>query len=255
MMNAQVLTAFFAGCGIALLLETWHLLRTHVQSWRLGLFAGLALFSFVGAGWSGLRSQPPLTTSTAPSTRSITAVTKSDSHTPLPAPRINHLFAQNTVDEAMRTAVPQQMTGSQPVRLQIPALAIDKAIQPVPVRDGRWDVSDLGSQVGLLATTGQSPSDGLAMVFAGHMTFANANLLESGAFAELQYATYGTKIIVQTEDNTMIYEVSEIHRIPPDAVDALYLEDNNSILLITCTDWTEAEGVYANRLLVRAQRQ
>lgn len=139
-----------------------------------------------------------------------------------------------------------------PTRLRIPALKINRPIVPVVVQDGVWDVADLGGDVGLLATTGQHPGDDLAMVLAGHMTFADGRLLFTGAFAELQFATYGMEIMVEMGGETAVYQVSEIRRIAPDDVNALYLADGDSILLITCTDWDDNTGLYASRLLIRA---
>ncbi|MBX3060241.1 MAG: class F sortase [Anaerolineae bacterium] len=141
-----------------------------------------------------------------------------------------------------------------PTRLSIPRLDINRPVVAVPLVDGVWDVADLGGDVGLLATTGQHPGDDLAMVLAGHMTFADGRLLFTGAFAELQYATYGTEIVVEMGAETAVYQVSEIRRLAPDDVDDLYLADGDSILLITCTDWNDSTGLYANRLLVRATR-
>lgn len=248
MISWPLLAAFLAGCGIALALEAWLLRRAQAGRTRAAIFGGLAMVSFVCAvlAWQLTKQPPP---GQAPlSLASITAVTSTEPIIPpLPAPQVHSLSRQSN------TVVTPQPSSPQPIRLQIPALLVDEAIQPVPLRDGRWDVSELGGQVGLLATTGQSPSDALAMVFAGHMTFPNANLLQTGAFADLQYATYGTEIVVHTAAESLIYEVAEISRLAPEAVDRLYLADSDSILLITCTDWAEPEGIYANRLLIRAQ--
>jgi LPXTG-site transpeptidase (sortase) family protein len=81
-----------------------------------------------------------------------------------------------------------------------------------------------------------------------------ASALDQGAFAELQYATYGTEIIYQTADEAVVYTVNKISRVPPDAIEELFLSDGNSILLITCTDWQSASRTYENRLIVRATR-
>jgi LPXTG-site transpeptidase (sortase) family protein len=144
---------------------------------------------------------------------------------------------------------------TKPTRLHIPAFKINRPVVTVPLVDGAWDVAHLGGDVGLLATAGQYPGDDLAMVFAGHMTFADGRLLYTGAFAELQYATYGTEIVVQMEGGeTAVYQVSEIRRIAPNDVDALYLADGDSILLLTCTDWNDSTNLYTNRLLIRATR-
>ncbi len=142
-----------------------------------------------------------------------------------------------------------------PTRLHIPAFKINRPVVAVPLVDGAWDVAHLGGDVGLLASAGQYPGDGLAMVFAGHMTFADGRLLYTGAFAELPYATYGTEIVVEMGGETAVYQVTETRRITPQDVDALYLADGNSILLITCTDWDDNTGLYASRLLIRATRR
>jgi LPXTG-site transpeptidase (sortase) family protein len=252
MTGLHFLAALLTGGAVALVLEA-SLLRTRSRHWRQsGLWLTLAIVCIVAAwlAWQTASLPAALPPLISPLPADF-AETKEEVAQPLPAPVIRILQANTAA--AVDTAVSSQPSNPQPIRLQIPALQVDEAIQPVPLRDGRWDVSELGGQVGLLATTGQSPNDTLAMVFAGHMTFPTANLLHTGAFADLQYATYGTQIVVQTAEKTLVYEVAEISRLAPEAVDRLYLADHSSILLITCTDWAEPEGVYANRLLIRAQ--
>jgi LPXTG-site transpeptidase (sortase) family protein len=138
--------------------------------------------------------------------------------------------------------------------LTIPKLKINAEIITVPIHEQSWDVTQLGHNVGWLAQTGTHPGDDLAMVFAAHMTFPTDATLEQGAFAELQYATYGTEIIYQSEESDYVYTVSQISRVPPEAIEALFLADGNSILLVTCTDWHPASRTYENRLIVRATR-
>jgi LPXTG-site transpeptidase (sortase) family protein len=139
-------------------------------------------------------------------------------------------------------------------RLTIPQLNINAPIVTIPIHQQTWDVTQLGHNIGWLTQTGTHPGDDLAMVFAGHMTFSIDTTLDQGAFAELQYATYGTEIIYQTADEAVVYTVNKISRVPPDAIEELFLSDGNSILLITCTDWQSASRTYENRLIVRATR-
>ena len=117
-------------------------------------------------------------------------------------------------------------------------------------------VSVTGAVGGGAAWVGLSafPGDQLAPVFAGHMTFPTSATLETGAFANLQYATYGTEIIYEVNGSATAYTVTEISRVEPSEVERLFLEDGDSILLVTCTDWDKNGRVYANRLLVRAVR-
>ncbi|MCP5101207.1 MAG: sortase [Chloroflexi bacterium] len=136
--------------------------------------------------------------------------------------------------------------------LHIPSLSVSQPIIELPLQNGRWDVSTLGEQVGRLATTGTHPGDKLAPVFAGHMTFPTSATLETGAFANLQYATYGTELIYTANGQQFTYKITEISRVAPSEVERLYLEDENSILLVTCTDWDENGRLYKNRLLIRA---
>ncbi len=245
------LAAFLTGLGIMLALEAWFRSRQRLRGRRSELFAALALICLAAATVTGRAAQQPVISRPIIAALPATAVTTTAPAAVLPQPEVLILPGNGDTDSG--PAIPPQPSPPQPIRLQIPTLRVDEVVRQVPVQDGRWDVSELGGQVGLLATTGQSPHDELAMVFAGHMTFPNANLLETGAFADLQYASYGTEIILQTDAGALIYEIEEISRIPPQAVDRLYVADNTSILLITCTDWAEQDGIYANRLLVRAR--
>lgn len=138
--------------------------------------------------------------------------------------------------------------------LRIPSLDLDSPIEIIPIRAGQWDVSQLGGRVGWLTTTGTHPGDDTAMVFVGHMTYPTLSTLERGAFAYLQTVTFGTRVIYDAGDTEYTYVVREIGRVPPGDVDRLYLPDGDSLLLVTCTDWDNADGIYSNRLLVRAIR-
>ena len=140
-------------------------------------------------------------------------------------------------------------------RLSIPALNLSKPVHPIPLENGIWNVAELGSDVGWLETTAVHPDDEQAMVFVGHMTFANDKLLEQGAFADIPTLAYGTAVILETTTGSHTYLVDSVRRVSPDDTDALYQESGNSILLLTCADWNPQQGTYENRLLVRASRE
>ncbi len=152
-------------------------------------------------------------------------------------------------------ATPHEEASTKGAFLHIPALDILQPIVDLPLENGRWDVSSLGEKVGRLDSTGAFPGDTLAPVLAGHMTFPTSATLETGAFANLQYATYGTELIYEVNGAEYVYTVVEISRVAPEEVERLYLEDSNSILLVTCTDWDGNGRLYTNRLLVRASRK
>ncbi len=259
-----VLAAFGWGMAAAYLLEAfWRFRAGSKRPWPFFYLAltCAALALFIGNYELGIRKDEE-----GAVTPHASRITESPAPTMLPIPLVrNYELGIRNYEGVEVTHHPSPITDHQlpitdyrlptaPTRLLIPRLDINRPIVSVPLLDGVWDVTDLGGDVGLLASTGQHPGDDLAMVLAGHMTFADGRLLETGAFAELQYATYGTEILVEMGGETAVYQVSEIRRIAPDDVDALYLADGDSILLLTCTDWNDSTGLYANRLLIRASR-
>ena len=137
-----------------------------------------------------------------------------------------------------------------PPRLQIPSLNIDEPVQTIPIHDGEWDLTALGTEIGWLTTTGARPGDAWAMVFIGHIT---VSAKEHGAFAYLQKIQKDAEVIYQFAGNSYVYRVENISRAGPTEVNRLYLADGKSLLLITCTDWDETQRVYASRLVVQAR--
>lgn len=135
-------------------------------------------------------------------------------------------------------------------RLQIPSLNIDEPIQTVPIHDGQWDLTTLGTEIGWLATTGARPGDALAMVFVGHITVSEK---EHGPFAYLQKIQKDAEVIYRAAGTSYVYQVESISRAGSFDVNRLYLADGNSLLLITCTDWDSTQRVYTNRLMVQAR--
>ncbi len=101
----------------------------------------------------------------------------------LPAPQISlHTPTRSPQTTPLPTAaIPETAVR----RLSIPALNLSKPVHPIPLENGIWNVAELGSDVGWLETTAVHPDDEQAMVFVGHMTFANDKLLEQGAFADI----------------------------------------------------------------------
>lgn len=171
----------------------------------------------------------------------------------LPSPQVSlHEAVISPQIDSVPTAKPPQTAVH---HIQIPALNLNKSVHTIPLDDGIWNVATLGSDVGWLETTAVHPDDEQAMVFVGHMTFANSNLLEQGAFADIPALPYGSAVILETEEGTHTYLVDSVRRVSPDNTDALYQEPGNTIILLTCADWNPQAGVYENRLLVRASRE
>jgi LPXTG-site transpeptidase (sortase) family protein len=138
---------------------------------------------------------------------------------------------------------------SREARLVVPALNLDALIVDVPLRDGKWDVDWLGTEVGRLETTGAHPGDDLAMVFTGHVTLS---ALDRGPFADLWRLKPLDEIVYRGGGVDYGYVVSEVATIAPEEVGRLFVPDGASLLLVTCTDWDYLHEVYRQRLLVRA---
>jgi len=172
---------------------------------------------------------------------------------PLPSPQIS--FYEQPTEQATQVSPASTSPQTAVRRLRIPALNLIKPVHAIPLNNGTWNVSELGGDVGWLETTSVHPNDQQAMVFVGHMTFSNHNLLEQGAFADIPNLPYGAVVTLETDTGSHTYLVDSVRRVSPDNTDILYQEQGNSILLLTCADWNPQTGIYENRLLVRASRQ
>jgi sortase (surface protein transpeptidase) len=53
-------------------------------------------------------------------------------------------------------------------------------------------------------------------------------------------------------DTITIYEVSEIFEVGPTDNSVTHPTDDPTLTLITCTNWQDSRGVFADRLVVRA---
>lgn len=136
-------------------------------------------------------------------------------------------------------------------RLRIPALNVDLPIDPMPLRDGHWDITTLGAGIGWLEGTGARPGADLAMVFIGHV---NVSMQQHGPFAELQHLPLGAALSYTLNGQEYLYTVVEKGRMTTEDVSRVYLPAGDTLLLLTCTDWEPDTRTYARRLLVRAVR-
>lgn len=253
-----ILGALAGGLALASWLESRHRLQ-QTQLVAARLLQGTAVFAACLAASLFVYAQqhPVWASSTQPRFDEKTAVFHSTtSISPTLAPP--SVFILATPDQSPTNAPISTKPSTNHAYLHIPALDISQPIVDLPLQNGRWDVSQLGEKIGHLNSTGAQPGDALAPVFAGHMTFPSSALLNSsatlgtGAFANLQYATYDTEVLYETNGQRFVYKVTEISRVLPSEIERLYLEDGNSILLVTCTDWDENGRIYTNRLLIRA---
>lgn len=130
--------------------------------------------------------------------------------------------------------------------LMVPAINLEEPIMRVLVRNGEWDISQLGAQVGHLQTTGEHPGDGLAMTFVGH------NWTTSGPFNRLVELSPGSEIIYRWQGVDFVYTVDLMQHVSPYEVGTLYEENGEAIVLATCSGLNVSSGIYETRLVMRA---
>ena len=135
-------------------------------------------------------------------------------------------------------------------RLIIPKLSLESDIVKVPARNGEWDLTGLGHNVGWLETTGQKPGDILAMALVGHVTVTAADM---GPFADLWKLHLDDEVIYRTEDTDYVYRVKYKIDASPGETWRLYVKDSRQLLLVTCTGWDYAAWNYSQRLIVGAE--
>lgn len=134
--------------------------------------------------------------------------------------------------------------------LIIPEIEVAQPIIPIFIRDGQWDISEIGGEIGHLESTGRHPHDELAMTFTGHVTLPWPDI--EGPFANLIFLEHGEEIIYRWNGTDYIYEVERIFRVDPAAVDLLYQSEGNKLMLVTCSGWDFVGREYDERLVTRA---
>ncbi len=132
-------------------------------------------------------------------------------------------------------------------RIVIPKINVNRPVLYAPIANGTWMVSHLDQAVGHLEGTAPPGSDG-NLVLAGHVTLSIGVL---GPFAELSQLTPGDTIIVYEGAQQYLYVVDYLKTVARNDVDVVYPSATAEITLITCINWSNQEGRYSNRLVVK----
>jgi LPXTG-site transpeptidase (sortase) family protein len=153
---------------------------------------------------------------------------------------------------SVTTILPEQpdslMYSSTNVWLEIPSQDLRIAIVGVPLVNGDWDVSWLGSQAGWLDGTA-FPSWRGNSALTGHVTLSNG---QSGPFANLEDLKWGDRVVVHAYGFAYIYEVRENKVLVPNDTSVLKHEKDAWLTLVTCKNYNETTDTYTNRVSVRA---
>ncbi|MCQ3938032.1 MAG: hypothetical protein DPW18_13420 [Chloroflexi bacterium] len=133
--------------------------------------------------------------------------------------------------------------------LEIPSLSLNMPIVGVEFNGSTWDVTWLGRNAGYLAGSAYPTWKGNT-VLTGHVTDANG---KPGPFAYLNEMQPGQKIHIHNNGFTYIYEVRTSGLILPSSIRTLFRHEEDSWLsLVTCENFNEETGSFANRRLIRA---
>ncbi|MBN1286948.1 MAG: class E sortase [Anaerolineae bacterium] len=147
------------------------------------------------------------------------------------------------------TVVPPTVAPPEQQILSIPALGLNRHIVLVPVEDGRWDIDDLGLNVGRLAGTAHI-GDGGNTVIVGHITLPDHI---DGPFIDLAALAPGSEVVVQTGDHRYTYTVEGSRVVAPDDLSVVAPTDRTTLTLMTCTGWDVPSQRYTERLVVTAR--
>lgn len=152
---------------------------------------------------------------------------------------------------------PAQIITGLPVRLTIPAIKVDSAVQPVGITpDGFMDTTKGPGEVGWYKF-GQHPGENGSAVMTGHYGWKNGI---AAAFDNLSKLIIGDKLYSEDEKGvTTTFVVRELKRYEQnqDATSIFRSGDGKAHLnLITCEGaWSNVTKTYSNRLVVFADKQ
>lgn len=141
-----------------------------------------------------------------------------------------------------------------PIRLSIPTIGVDAAVQSVGItKKGSMSSPNNFTDVGWYRY-GTVPGERGSAVLAGHL---DNGLALAGVLKRLQEVHVGDDVGVTTKDGTkLVFRVAEINTYPfRDApVDLIFNRDDAARLnIITCAgDWIPSEKTYSKRLVVSA---
>ena len=156
-------------------------------------------------------------------------------------------FAPDTVTDL--SGMPREtyiQTGG--ITLEIPSLKISIPVVGVPLRNGDWNVSWLGSQAGWLEGTA-FPSWSGNSVITSHV-YLSSGL--PGPFVSLGKLRYGELAIIHAYGQKYIFEVRSNEIVAPDDPSAFQHEERPWLTLVTCREYNEQTDTYRKRVVVRA---
>lgn len=122
-------------------------------------------------------------------------------------------------------------------------------ILEVPILNRQWDVSGLGYYIGWLEGTTWLERDWGNTVLAAHVQLDEQT---PGPFWSLDTLVPGDEIIIREGELERRFVVTSTRKVSPDDWTVTAPTEGPVLTLVTCTDWNNAYGVFAQRLVVQA---
>lgn len=147
---------------------------------------------------------------------------------------------------------PYTVNLSGPIRLDIPRLNYTAPVPiiEVPREDNAWDVSELGHNIGWLDRTTWLEPDWGNTVLVAHVQLDDD---DPGPFYFLGDMVEGDEIIVYEGEEEHHFQVVEILTVSATAIEVTHPTRDPILTLMTCTNWDMANGIFADRLIIRAE--
>ncbi|MCB0208421.1 MAG: sortase [Anaerolineae bacterium] len=162
------------------------------------------------------------------------------------------LAAHQEVEEALGFSLPVGSVNSithegVATRLVIPRLNLDAPVVLSPIENQTWAVEDLGTdKVGHLEGTAP-PGSASNIVLAAHVTVSSGVY---GPFAKLSTLQPGDQVYVYYGEEIFEYIVDDYQTVDRTAIEVTHPTNQGQVTLITCSNWSSAEGRYVERLVV-----
>lgn len=134
------------------------------------------------------------------------------------------------------------------ITMEIPSLSINIPIVGVPLRNGNWNVSWLGSQAGWLEGSAFPTWNGNSVI-TSHVYLSNGL---PGPFANLNKLKYGDRVVIHAYGQKYTFEVRSNAVVEPNDTSAFRHEARPWLTLVTCREYDEKFNTYRKRVIVRA---
>lgn len=165
------------------------------------------------------------------------------------------LAAHEEVEEALGFSLPVGSVNSisqegVATRLVVPRLNLDAPVTLSPIENQTWKVDHLGTDlIGHLEGTAP-PGSASNIVLAAHVTVDSGVY---GPFADLASLQPGDEIYVYYGEEIFAYTIDDYQTVDRTAIEVTHPTNTGRVTLITCSNWSSAEGRYIDRLVVTGQ--